>query len=343
MRPGRALGAAVVGGGLLSGCFALSFLGALHDPQPHQLPVAIVAPSPVRSALGAELGLHSPGAFVLRAYPSASAARVAVADRVVDGALVVGPGQAEVLVAGAGGQAGMQSLEAAFGALARGLHTPVIARDVVPLGPGDPLGLSSFFLVLSVTISSVAVGAAVGLGGRQTWIAQQVVALVCAAVAVGSVVTWVADYGLGALVGHPLALWGLAVLASLAVSLVTAGLAGAIGPAGVATTALVVVVLGLPATGGPAGLGSFLPAFFRPFHHSLPPGAALEAIRGAQYFTGHGVAGPAWVLVAWAAGGLAMLGAVGMLRRRRPEATDTATSPAPGVHAMGDAGGTLAG
>jgi hypothetical protein len=51
-----------------------------------------------------------------------------------------------------------------------------------------------------------------------------------------------------------------------------------------------------------------------------PPGAALEAVRGdtvpstsstAQYFVDNGVAAPLWVLAAWAAGGLSLLGAAG--------------------------------
>lgn len=334
----RVLGAAVVGSGVLSACFALSFLGALHDPHPHRLPVGVVAPAAARAALGAGLSSRAPGAFALRAYASAGAARAAVADRSIEGAFVLGSGHAEVLVAGAGGQAVTQTIQTAFEAVAARLHTPVITRDVVPLGPGDPLGLSSFFLVLSVVLPSVAAGAAVGLGARRASLGQRVAGLLGAAVAVGSVVTWVVDGGLGALVGHPFALWAIAVLASLAVSLTTAGLAGVAGPPGVVAAALVVVVLGLPATGGPAGLGSFLPAFFRPFHHALPPGAALEAVRDAQYFTGHGVAAPLWVLAGWAAGGFALLGGASTLHRSTPEATGTPPGSGPRATGMGDGG-----
>jgi len=128
------------------------------------------------------------------------------------------------------------------------------------------------------------------------------------------------------------------VLASLAVSSATAGLASAAGPPGVVATALVVVVLGLSATGGPAGLGSFLPGFFRPFRHALPPGAALEAVRGAQYFTGHGVAAPAWVVAGWAAGGFALLGGASTLHRSRHEVTRTPPGSGPPVPGMGDGG-----
>jgi len=202
----RVLGAAVVGSGVQSACFALSFLGALHDPHPHRLPVGVVAPAPARAALGAGLSSHAPKAFALRAYASAGAARAAVADRSVDGAFVLGTGHAEVLVAGAGGQAVTQTIQAAFGAVAAQLHTPVVTRDIVPLGPGDPLGLSGFFLVLSVVLPSVAAGAAVGLGARRASTGQRVAGLVGAAAAVGSIVAWVVDGGLGALVGHPLAL-----------------------------------------------------------------------------------------------------------------------------------------
>ena len=316
MQPRRILGAAVLGAAAVSGCFALSFVGALHDPKPHHLPVAVVAPAPVRHLLAAGLGAHAPGAFSLRYYPSALAARSAVRDRAVDAAFVASPGGARLYLAGAAGQGPRQVIQGAFGALAKVSHLSLATQDLVPLGAGDPLGLSTFLMVLGIVIPSVGAGVVVGLAARQAGTGQQALALVGAAVAVGAVVTSVVDGWLAALVGHPLALWGLAVLASLAVSSATAGLARALGPPGAVLGALVVVVVGMPATGGPAGLGGFLPAFFRPLRHALPPGAALEALRGAEYFSGHSVAGAEWVLAAWAAGGLALLAAASTVRRR---------------------------
>ncbi|MCU4185151.1 hypothetical protein K6U06_12325 [Acidiferrimicrobium sp. IK] len=316
MQPRRILGAAVLGAALVSGCFALSFVGALHDPRPHHLPVAVVAPAPVRHLLAAGLGAHAPGAFSLRYYRSASAARSAVRDRAVDAAFVASPSGARLYVAGAAGQGPRQVIQGAFGALAGASHLSVSTQDLVPLGAGDPLGLSTFLMVLGIVIPSVGAGAVVGLAAGRAGTGQQALALVAAAVGVGSVVTSVVDGWLGALVGHPLALWGLAMLASLAVSSATAGLARALGPPGAALGALVVVVVGMPATGGPAGLGGFLPALFRPLRHALPPGAALEALHGAQYFSGHSVAGAAWVLAAWTAGGLALLAGASAVHHR---------------------------
>lgn len=311
----RALGAAVVATGVLSALFALSFLGALHDPKPHGLPVAVVAPAPVRAALGAALRSRASGAFCLRGVSSSAAARAAVFDRSVDGAFIVGHGRAQVLVTAAGGQAVAQTITAAFAGAAAALHASVVVHDIVPLEFGDPLGLSSFFLVLSVVLPSVAAGAAVGLAARSVRLAERMVALVVSALVIGLVVAWITDGVLGALVGHALALAALAALLSLAVSSTTAGLASVAGPPGVAAASLVVVVLGLPASGGPVGLGLFLPSLFRVLRHALPPGAALEAVRGIQYFTGNGVVEPAWVLVAWGAGGLALLGAGRVVHR----------------------------
>jgi hypothetical protein len=135
-----------------------------------------------------------------------------------------------------------------------------------------------------------------------------------AAVTIGAATVWVADGLTGALPGHYLALAGVAALLSLAISVPVAGLARVSRPVA-ALAALVFVILGIPATGGPAGLARFLPAFYRALNPALPPPAALTALTNTAYFNGHAITGDLWVLAAWVAAGIATMLATYKIQR----------------------------
>ena len=78
-------------------------LSAFHQPQPHELPVGVVGPARVARHLQAALDAHAPGAFDLRSYPGVAGARTAITHRVVDAAVIVGPGGLRLLTADADG------------------------------------------------------------------------------------------------------------------------------------------------------------------------------------------------------------------------------------------------
>jgi nucleotide-binding universal stress UspA family protein len=146
------------------------------------------------------------------------------------------------------------------------------------------------------------------------------------AVVVGVIAAGIAD-GVSGL-GSYAAVAGIVALFSLAVSAPTAAL-GRIWPPLVSVAVLVFIVLGIPASGGPASLGSFGPAFLRVLHPALPVGAGADAVRGAVYFSGYGTAAPAWVLAAWAAAGMIGLVLAVTLRRPSPVRLLPAVSRAP--------------
>src|SRR5579862_2042227 len=73
---------------LFTAIFVALVLSAFHAPSPHGLPVGIVAPATVTGQVEGALDRHQPDGFDLRTYPSAAAARVAIAHADVDGALI---------------------------------------------------------------------------------------------------------------------------------------------------------------------------------------------------------------------------------------------------------------
>ncbi len=104
-RPGwRAILAAMVASVVMVFFFVWLFAAALHQPQPHDLPVGFVGPAAVAEQVAAGVEANAPGAFVFTSYSSADEARTAVLERDVAGALIVGSGQPQILVASAGGQ-----------------------------------------------------------------------------------------------------------------------------------------------------------------------------------------------------------------------------------------------
>src|SRR5690606_40162647 len=72
---------AVVAVTLLGALFVTSFLGAFRQPEPHDVPIAVVGPDQVVARLEQQVAAQAPGAFDLIGYPDAAAARQALLDR----------------------------------------------------------------------------------------------------------------------------------------------------------------------------------------------------------------------------------------------------------------------
>jgi nucleotide-binding universal stress UspA family protein len=314
----RAFAGFIVASGAFVAIFVALTLSAFHRPTPHDLPVGIVAPAAVTGQVEHALDAAVPGAFRFRGYPSAASATTGIAHREVDGALVVSGANLRLLVTQAGGTAPEQALTGAFTAVAAKSGRKLSVSDVILPGANDSEALSSWFVVLSVLIPSLAAGSASALAFRRAPRAWAVAAPVAAAVAAGLVAAAIADGVAG--LGHYPAIAGIVALFSLAVAAPTAVLAR-IRPPLVALALLVFIVAGIPVSGGPANLASFTPGFLRVFSPVLPLGIAASTIRNVVYFGGHGTAAYLWTLAAWALAGVAGLILITALRRRPPALT----------------------
>ncbi len=317
--PQQRLLVGAVAGLVLAMCFAGSFLAAFHEPSPHRLPVAVVAPGPEVGQLEAGLNATSRGAFRLEPYGTQAAARAAVADRNVDGAFIVTAHALRLVVASAAGMAPAQTLTQAFTKLIASGRQHLQVTDMVPLPANNREGLSIFFLVVSVLLPSLIFGATSSLIAQEAPAALQTAVLVAFALLIGAATVWIADGLTGALPGHYLALAGTAALLSLAISAPTAALARIAAP-GAAVAILTFLIVGVPATGGPVGLAQFMPAFFRTFNSALPPNVTVPALTNIAYFHAHAIASDLWVLAAWAVAGVLALLATSRLKTRHPQA-----------------------
>jgi hypothetical protein len=299
----RAHGAVIAANVAFAAIFVAIALSLFHQPTPHDVPVGIVAPAPVAHAIASSLDERRPGGFELRSLPSERRARIEIAHRTVDGALVVSPQRLTLLTAGAAGTAPTQAITTAFTKVAAASGRPLTTRDVVPPLSGDSQALSSFFVVLCVLFPSLATGIAAGHALRRSAWGARVGVLLIVAMLVGLGAAGIADAISG--LAHYWAIAGIVALFSLAISAPTAAM-GQIRPHLVALCVLAFLILGIPISGGPANLAGFAPSFLRWLHSGLPLGVAADAIRNTVYFRS-GDTGHLWVLSGYAGGGLVAL------------------------------------
>ena len=301
--PYRALAGFIVASGVFVAVFVALTLSAFHRPAPHELPVGIVGSAAVTRPVEQALNGADAGAFRFRGYPSEADAATGIARREVDGALVASGAGLRLLVTPAGGSGPEQALSGAFAAVAARSGRHLVVSDVVPARASDAQALSSWFVVLSVLIPSLAAGSASAMAFRRARRAWSVGAPAAAAIVSGAVAAAIAD-----------GIAGLVALFSLAVAAPTAALAR-IWPPLTALAVLVFIVFGIPASGGPANLASFTPGFLRVLSHVLPLGIAAGTIRNVVYFGGHATSAYIWALAAWALAGVGGLTLVTTLRR----------------------------
>jgi hypothetical protein len=281
---------------------AASFVGAFHDPRPHEMPVGVVGPTAQVNHLQAAAAAHDPGALSLRPYFSAAAAARSIRDRTLDGAVVLAPGHARLLVASAAGSQTVQTMERAF--TPASLRTSVATQDLAPLPVADRGGLGPFFFVLTLVIPSLLIGVAMTVMVTSLPVRDRLIGAGAFAIVLGLVDAAVSNVAYGSLGGSYLQLAGLGMLISFAASSVTVGLGRLLGPLGVALAAIGLLVVGTPASGAAVG-PAFVPSFFAVLHPILPLGEGLDAVRNAAYFSWHATWAELGLLGGWALLGIA--------------------------------------
>lgn len=275
----------------------------------HDLPIAVAGPPAAVAQVTRQLEQVRPGAFDVTAVADADAARQAVLDRDVYGAIVVGPDGASVLTASAAGPAVAQGLtELAHGLAGQEAHV----TDVVPTTADDPRGAGLGSAALPLVLAGIAGGAAIALrvGGN----GRRFAAALGLAVAGGAAITAVLQPGLGILAGSYVAVAGVVALGIAAVALPVLGLASLLGPAGIGLGAAVMMLLGNPLSGA-ATAPEMLPEGWGALGRLLPPGATGTLLRSVAFFDGAGAARPLLILATWAVAGATLI-ALATLRKR---------------------------
>jgi hypothetical protein len=290
--------------------FAFFYVGALHDPTPHRVPVAVVGPPAAATQLNSLPG----DPLDARQASSRRDALSQIDDREVYGAYEAATNR--LFVASAANRATAVALEGTFNRVAAAQRRPPVrVTDVKPLPPKDPNGTAAFYAVIAWMFGGYIGATLIGLIGSPRSSSTERAAARIAALAGFSVVGGILSVVLlrasfDVFSGHVVALSAIAALTIFAGGAATAGIQAALGPAGTGLVILVFVILGNSASGGPFAR-PLLPGLWSTIGGVLPPGASVDLARSALFFDGAAIAGPILVLVAWAALGTALALALG--------------------------------
>ncbi|EPD62352.1 hypothetical protein [Streptomyces sp. HGB0020] len=267
---------------------------------PRDLPLGVAGPAATTAPMEQQLTQHT-GAFEIHHYADEAAARGAVEDRTVYGAVVVTSHGPKVLTASAAGPVVAQLLQQAVSEQAAATGTQVQTDDVVAAPANDPRGAALNASVLPLALAGIAAGSVITLIGLRG--VRAVIALLGSAALVGAAAAGITDSWLGVLTGDWWAEAGVLGLATLAVSGAVAGLGALVGPAGIGIASGLVMLFGNPFSGAPSA-PQMLPEPVGTIGQWLPPGAGTTLLRSVSFFDGAAATGPALTLTWWAVLGL---------------------------------------
>lgn len=321
---------------------------------PRDLPIGVAGPPQAATAIQRQLAQRD-NAFDVHLYNEESAARAAITNRDIYGALVASPTDGlTILTASAaspvvaqllsqaateaapGSAAGQsppgtaapgQPTSPASGGAAQGVGQPRVV-DVVPADPDDPRGAALSASLLPLVLAGVAAGVLIGSARRPGL--GQAVALVVATALAGLAAVGIAQGWLGVIGGDWPVNAGVVGLTVLAIAAAVAGLRALLGNAGLGLAGLLMILLGNPLS-GVSSAPELLPQPFGLIGQLLPPGAGGTLLRSTAFFDGSAATTPLTVLTAWAVLGLAAVCAGGLLRHR-PATAATVRPLAPSAH-----------
>ncbi len=313
--------------------FALSYVGAFHDPTPHDLRIAVVATSPSATEK-AVASLNTAGGTSIDARPAdttAQARNEVLAGR-AQAAFFLGGKSDELLVASAASPSQSALLATQFRRLAAQQKRTLRILDVAPLPRADSRGVTPFYVTLVMVFGGYLGVVVLGLVTSPTAKHGRAVAMRLAALALYSLlsataVVLSARLAFGVLAGHEAAVIAAAALICFATCAVSVSLQALLGVAGTGLVILLFVILGNPASGGAVPY-RLLPEPYRTFGPYLVNGSGVDLVRNLTYFHGRGDTRPLVVLLTWAAVGSLVSLTISTRRYRRLSAAELELMPA---------------
>ncbi len=312
----KAFGAAVLVPLFLAVGMSLAYLGAFHQPTPHELPVAIVGSSAETQVFAQTLADKDPDGLSVRTVATDAEARRLVADRTLTAAYEPTSTAATLLVSTAASETSANVAQKIFLPVAYSQKLPFTVVDVVPTATHDSTGQGLFFLLVGLSVGSYATAAAVAafaarLGIRWSLVVSAVLSAVVAGIAltVAGPIYQVVD-------GHVWSTWLLGWLYSLAIVLIGVGLHPVLRHWTTAALTMLFVMLNFTSSGGIFAV-HLMPPFFAALNGFWNGAAWLDAAQTLQYFPGRAFGFDVLRLAIWAAVGLALTLLTHLLSRRR--------------------------
>jgi hypothetical protein len=274
----------------------IAFEVVYHQPEPHHIPIAVVANAKQVRLVTNALHRVDAGGFEVRRLPSTAAATKAVADR-RDAAAYVGASAATLYLARAAAPLRASYLQGVFTTIASdsGRQPPRLV-DLVPLRSGDG-NLGIFFFLFPLMMTGVITAIVLlqladwGVGRRATF--------VVAVGAIGALAAYLTVVDLHVLPGKPLLLVYAFVLTQV-YGLLMVGAARVLKQFFLPVSLTIALILSVPSSGGTVA-PDMMPALFRALSYVMPLAQGVTITRGIAYFHSTGIAQATLVLGLWAA------------------------------------------
>ncbi|WP_285727675.1 hypothetical protein [Psychromicrobium xiongbiense] len=307
---------------------AVFYLGAFHEPTPHNLPVAIVGQSPAVKVLAQTMNDSAPGKLQVTTVATAAEAQQQLLHHEIAAAYDTDATHATIYVSKAYSDAESSAAQEVFLPLAYQQKLPVTVSDVRPGGEHDPTAQGLFFLLVALSVGSYASAVAVAASTAKLAIGWRMLVSAVVSLVVSGIGVIVAGPIYQVLAGNEWSIWLTASLYSFGIITIGVGLHPFLGKWTTPTLTLLFVMLNFTSSGGifPTTLS---PAFFSGLNTFWNGAAWLDAARALTYFPGDQFGWDGLRLALWATAGLGLI-AVGHLasvrRRRLADDTIAATS-----------------
>ncbi len=297
---------------IVMGClFILTYSLALGDPVPRGIDAAVVGNRAAHPRTVGAVEEVAEGKLKFSGYASVTAALHAIDEQHVYAALDLASTPATLYVASAAGASVARVLERVSA-----VDPALRVVDTHPLASSDPSGVDLFYRMLVATIVGfLTVFQVLAQAGRLA-VRHHAAFVLGLAVAASLALTLVGSSIMHGVAASQPEEWGILALHLLAVSSFTSLMALLLGRWAILPTWLFFVILGNTSSGG-AVSPPLLPPPFAFISQWLPSGATVTSLRDAVYFSDYQHVRPIAVLAVWA---MALFAAWLVVARRREPA-----------------------
>ncbi|MBS1879715.1 MAG: hypothetical protein JST31_09395 [Actinobacteria bacterium] len=301
--------------------FAFNYTSSSHEPVAANLPFGVTGASSLTDGVTKNMSLE------LKDYSDEAAAKRAMDEAKIYGALVTGKTADKLLVVPSASALAPLDLTVNFERVAKTEHQPLEVEAYAPLAlpTGDPFGIVPSLMLIPLLIGAYMSASMLRTATGASTAPYRGLFLIGFAIVAGLLINLIVGPLLSAYPTERFwALWPILSLTVLVVATFGSVMGRLLGAAGTLVTVIVVILFGNPSSGGANGV-PYLPDFWMTIGPFLPPRNAYLLIHNMIYFDGNGTLQPLLVLLGY----LVVFGVIlGVLDWRRTPTPDLGVSPA---------------
>ena len=290
----------------LCAIMGLFYLGAFHQPTPHNVQVAVVGDSAATKVFAQTLQDESDGALTVRTVDNGESARQLVEDREIVAAYESTKDSATLYASSAASETSANIAQKVFMNVAYKQGQPFHVEDVVPAGEHDSTGQGLFFLLVALSIGGYASAVPLaGFMGKVKLPIRFAMAAIAAAV-IASIAVIVSGPIYQIIQNHYASIWLISWTYAVSIIMLGMGLHPMLRHWTTPVLTMCFVALNFTSSGGifqPA----MQPGFFGALNTFWNGAGWLHAVQTLVYFPGQGIGMDILRLIVWLVPGAALI------------------------------------